>query len=127
MAAQSTLRHSEDPILALYHQYATLLKLRIKETSRLTKLLSTIALAFAIIGSGYGARRSWKQWKVEKETGRRILRGNSGLRGRDGSRTIYVPYKDSTSKVVIHPTKPTTFDAHRRLFLEPPRAAGLSK
>jgi ATP-binding cassette subfamily D (ALD) long-chain fatty acid import protein len=25
--------------------------------------------------------------------------------------------------VTIHPTKPTTFDAHRRLFLNPPRAA----
>ena len=37
-----------------------------------------------------------------------------------------MPYKHSTSKVVIHPTKPTTFDAHRRLFLNPPRAAGLS-
>lgn len=33
---------------------------------------------------------------------------------------IYVPYKDGTSRVTIRPTKSTTFDAHRRLFLEPP-------
>lgn len=32
---------------------------------------------------------------------------------------IYVPYKQTTAKVIIKPTKPTTFDAHRRLFLEP--------
>lgn len=37
-----------------------------------------------------------------------------------------MPYKDSTSKVTIHPTKPMTFDAHRRLFLNPPRASGLT-
>lgn len=63
---------------------------------------------------------------TEHAQGRRLLRRNSGLRGKDGSRIIYVPYKDNmTSKVTIHPTKPTTFDAHRRLFLNPPRAAGL--
>lgn len=45
---------------------------------------------------------------------------------KDGSRVIFVPYRDSTSKVTIHPTKPTTFDAHRRLFLNPPRAARLA-
>ena len=56
----------------------------------------------------------------------RLVRRNSLLRGKDGSRTIYVPYRDSTAKVTIHPTKTTTFDAHRRLFLQPPRAAGLS-
>jgi ATP-binding cassette subfamily D (ALD) long-chain fatty acid import protein len=39
---------------------------------------------------------------------------------------IFVPYKDSISKVTIHPTKPLTFDAHRRLFLNPPRASGLA-
>lgn len=44
---------------------------------------------------------------------------------KDGSRIIYVPYRSSTSKVTLYPTKPTTFDAHRRLFLNPPRAAGL--
>lgn len=37
-----------------------------------------------------------------------------------------MPYRNTTSSVTIHPTKATTFDAHRRLFLQPPRAAGLS-
>jgi len=54
------------------------------------------------------------------------FRRNSGLKNKDGSRVIFVPYKDSTSKVTIHPTKALTFDAHRRLFLNPPRASGLS-
>lgn len=54
-----------------------------------------------------------------------MLRRNSGLKNKDGSRTLVVPYRDSTSKVTIHPTKATTFDAHRRLFLNPPRASGL--
>jgi ATP-binding cassette subfamily D (ALD) long-chain fatty acid import protein len=126
MAAQSKLRnHSHDPIVILFRQYANLLKSRVKGASRTAKLLSTLILTISIISSGYGIQRWWKSEKAEKATGRRLLRRNSGLRGKDGSRTIYVPYKDTTSKVVIHPTKLTTFDAHRRLFLQPPRAAGL--
>ena len=126
MAAQSTLRHSEGPLFALYTRYASILRSRVRQTSRVTKLLSTLALIVSIIGTGYGGVTWWRQRRAEKETGRRLLRRNSGLRGKDGSRTIYVPYRDATSKVTIHPTKPTTFDAHRRLFLQPPRAAGLS-
>ena len=123
MAVQSTLREPHDPLLALYDHYVTLVKSRVKSASRLTKLLSTITLLFTIIGTGYGSRRWYKSRRAEKETGRRLLRRNSGLKNKDGSRTIYVPYRDSTSKVIINPTKPTTFDAHRRLFLQPPRAA----
>lgn len=41
--------------------------------------------------------------------------------GKGGERIIYVPKGNTTSKVIIHPTRPTTFDAHRRLFLTPPR------
>ena len=126
MAAQSTLRHHEDPIATLYHYYASIIRSRLKRTSRATKLLATLALTLSIVASGYGGRRWWKRRKAEQEHGHRLLRRNSGLRGKDGSRTIYVPYRDSTSKVTIHPTKPMTFDAHRRLFLNPPRAAGLS-
>ncbi|KAK3201771.1 hypothetical protein GRF29_164g622932 [Pseudopithomyces chartarum] len=126
MAAQSTLRKPHDPLQALYNHYASLVRTRVRDASKLTKLLSTITLALTIIGSGYGARRWYKKSRAEKETGRRLLRRNSGLRGKDGSRTIYVPNRDSTSKVVIHPTKPTTFDAHRRLFLQPPRAARMA-
>lgn len=126
MAAQSTLRQPHDPLLALYDHYATLLKSRVHGASKLTKLLSTITLLFTIIGAGYGGRRWFKNRRKERETGRRLLRRNSGLQNKDGSRTIYVPNRDSTSKVVIHPTKPTTFDAHRRLFLQPPRAARMA-
>ncbi|KAF1835723.1 hypothetical protein BDW02DRAFT_618399 [Decorospora gaudefroyi] len=126
MAAQSTLQQPHDPLLALYDHYATLLKSRVWGASKLTKLVSTITLLFTIIGAGYGGRRWYKSRRAEKETGRRLLRRNSGLRNKDGSRTIYVPYRDSTSKVVINPTKQTTFDAHRRLFLQPPRAARMA-
>lgn len=123
MAAQSTLREPHDPLHALYTRYATLLRSRVRGASKLTKLVSTITLLFTIIGASYGTRRWYARRKAEKETGRRLLRRNSGLKNKDGSRTIYVPNAHSTSKVVINPTKPTTFDAHRRLFLQPPRAA----
>ena len=126
MAAQSTLRQPHDPLLALYDHYATRLKSRVRSASKVTKLLTTITLLLTIIGAGYGGTRWYKSRRAEKETGRRLLRRNSGLKNKDGSRTIYVPYRDSTSKVVIHPTKQTTFDAHRRLFLQPPRAARMA-
>ncbi|KAI9725640.1 MAG: hypothetical protein M1828_002925 [Chrysothrix sp. TS-e1954] len=127
MAVQSTLRGHEDPVKALYQHYRDLFQARLRRTSRTTRLLATFFLVLTIIASGAGGRRWWQRWKREKEQGRRLVRRNSGLRGKDGSRTIYVPYRSSTSKVTIHPTKPTTFDAHRRLFLQPPRAAGLSE
>lgn len=44
-----------------------------------------------------------------------------------GTRLLYVPYKDGSAKVVINPTKKTTFDAHRRLFLEPPGGRGFKR
>jgi ATP-binding cassette subfamily D (ALD) long-chain fatty acid import protein len=123
MAAQSTLREAHDPLRALYDHYAALVRARVGRASKANKLLATIALLFSIVGAAYGGRRWYSKRKAEKETGRRLLRRNSGLKNKDGSRTIYVPYRDSTSKVTINPTKPTTFDAHRRLFLQPPRAA----
>jgi ATP-binding cassette, subfamily D (ALD), peroxisomal long-chain fatty acid import protein len=126
MANQSTLRHSEDPFLALYRRYAAIANERFKRTSRAGKLLAAVLFTTSLLGGYYGLRKWWKRRKSEKETGRRLLRRNSGLRGKDGSRTIYVPYRNSTAKVVIYPTRPTTFDAHRRLFLEPPREAGLA-
>ncbi|KAI9705924.1 MAG: hypothetical protein M1836_005330 [Candelina mexicana] len=126
MAIQSTLRQSEDPIIILYDHYADLLRSRLKRTSRTTRLIATLSLLATIIAGAYGGTRWWKTRREEKERGKTLLRRNSGLRGKDGSRTLYVPYRSTTSKVIIHPTKPTTFDAHRRLFLNPPRAAGLS-
>ncbi|TPX17157.1 uncharacterized protein E0L32_003275 [Thyridium curvatum] len=127
MAAQSTLRHSaaEEAIAAFIDKYSDLIRTRLRNTSRTTRLLATLALATSIILSAEGGRRWWKSRRDEKEQGRKLVRTNSWLHNKDGSRTIYVPYKDSTSKVVIHGTKPLTFDAHRRLFLNPPRVSGL--
>ncbi|KAL1952646.1 hypothetical protein VTO42DRAFT_4574 [Malbranchea cinnamomea] len=122
MAVQSTLRGAEDPLLVLYDRYRNLLKSRLQRASKFARLLATIALLFSIIGSGYGGYSWWQARSRERTQGRRLLRKNSGLRRKDGSRVIYVPTKSSlsssgTSRVVIHPTKSTTFDAHRRLFL----------
>lgn len=130
MAALSTLRDAKQvdllaALVALVTRYLRPFHARFKAHSRQVRLLGLISVALAIIASGTVTRRWWKQQMAEKEQGKRLLRRNSGLRLKDGSRVIYVPYKDSTSKVTIHPTKSTTFDAHRRLFLNPPRAARL--
>ncbi|GAW21245.1 hypothetical protein ANO14919_107630 [Xylariales sp. No.14919] len=127
MAVQSTLRHSasEDILVAFIDKYKNLVKDRFRKTSRRTKLLATLALALSIVLGAHGSRRWWKRRRQEREQGRKLVRTNSWLLGKDGSRTIYVPYKDGTSKVVIHRTKPLTFEAHRRLFLNPPKVSGL--
>ncbi|PGH12923.1 hypothetical protein AJ80_06528 [Polytolypa hystricis UAMH7299] len=130
MAAQSTLHPGEDPLLLLYRHYSKLLRSRLQRSSKTTKLIATITLLSSIIGSGYGGYSWWQSWSKERARGKRLLRRNSGIRGKDGSRILYVPSKSSvssssTSRVTIYPTKSTTFDAHRRLFLNPPRAAGL--
>jgi ATP-binding cassette subfamily D (ALD) long-chain fatty acid import protein len=122
MAVQSR----EDPLHILYTHYLNLLRSRIRRTSRAVRLAATVALLLSVITSTYGGYRWWLGRSKERAQGRQLLRKNSGLRGKDGSRIIYVPYRNSTAKVTIHPTKPTTFDAHRRLFLNPPRAARLS-
>ncbi|KAL8923847.1 MAG: hypothetical protein Q9208_004408 [Pyrenodesmia sp. 3 TL-2023] len=121
MAAQSTLRNAESSIRS------TVLRLlrKLNSQSKRIRLAATVALTLAIISSTYGGRQWLKRRSESKAQGRRLLRRNSGLRGKDGSRTIFVPYRNSTAKVVIYPTKPTSFDAHRRLFLNPPRAARL--
>ncbi|KAL9053807.1 MAG: hypothetical protein Q9162_004526 [Coniocarpon cinnabarinum] len=126
MAAQSTLRPQDDPLLQIYTRYLNLVRVRLRRTSHPTRLLGALILLTSVVSSSYGGFIWWKRRKAEKDRGKRLLRQNSGLRGKDGSRTIFVPHKDTSSRVTIHPTKPTTFDAHRRLFLQPPRAAGLS-
>ncbi|KAL0768131.1 hypothetical protein CaCOL14_009106 [Colletotrichum acutatum] len=127
MAEQSTLRQSaaEEALAAFFEKYTTLIRNRLRSTSRTTRLLGTLALAASIVLSAAGGRRWWRQRREEKEQGRKLVRTNSWLHNKDGSRTIYVPYKDGTSKVVIQTTKPLTFEAHRRLFLNPPRVSGL--
>ncbi|KAL8936295.1 MAG: hypothetical protein Q9216_005002, partial [Gyalolechia sp. 2 TL-2023] len=121
MAVQSTLRNAQ------YRLRLALLQLlrSFRAQSRGKQLAASVAFTLAIISSAYGGRNWLQRRSEDKAQGRRLLRRNSGLRGKDGSRTIFVPYRNSTAKVVIHPTKPTSFDAHRRLFLNPPRAARL--
>lgn len=127
MAVQSTLRHSGDPLLALLGPWARLFRSKFKHTSNATRLAATVAFTITILSGAYGGR-SWLRQRSQKKAQRqRLLRRNSGLRGKDGSRTIIVPYRSSTAEVKINPTKPTTFDAHRRLFLNPPRAARLGE
>ena len=126
MAVQSTLNSVAKPLDLFLKKYLQILRSRLRRTSRSTRLAATFCLLFSIISSSYGSYKWWIRRSKDKAQARTLLRRNSGLRGKDGSRVIFVPYRNSTSKVVIYPTKATTFDAHRRLFLNPPRAARLS-
>lgn len=127
MAAQSTLRHSVHPLLAVLVPWARLFRSKYKQTSKVTRIAATLALLITIISGAYGGR-IWRRQESRKKAQRQsLLRRNSGLRGKDGSRTIIVPYRSSTAEVKIYPTRPMTFDAHRRLFLNPPRAARLGE
>ncbi|EMC98642.1 hypothetical protein BAUCODRAFT_64839 [Baudoinia panamericana UAMH 10762] len=94
-------------------------------SKRTTQLLATLALSLTVAVGGYGGYRLYRRRRTERTLGKTLVRRNSGIRSKDGTRTIYVPYKDRTSKVVIHPTKDTTFDAHRRKFLQPSKATGM--
>ena len=125
MAVLSTLR-SDDPLVALYKRFGTVIRSRLYCTTKAIRLAATLALIVTIVSGAYGGRRWNRKRLATKARGQRLLRRNSGLRGKDGSRTIFVPYRSSTAQVTIYPTKPMTFDAHRRLFLNPPRAARLN-
>jgi ATP-binding cassette subfamily D (ALD) long-chain fatty acid import protein len=129
MAAQSTLLAAvaaPDALARLFDYWRARLRSRIfGRSSRTARLLATLALAATIVLGAGAARRSWVRSRQDRETGSKLVRTNSWLQHKDGSRTIYVPYRDGTAKVVIHGTKPLTFEAHRRLFLNPPRVSGL--
>ncbi|UNI23650.1 ATP-binding cassette long-chain fatty acid transporter pxa1 [Purpureocillium takamizusanense] len=127
MAAQSNLRKTaaEAAIAAFADKWKTFFKTRWRSTSRATRVLATLLLTLSIVAGAEGTRRRWKRQHDESEQGRKLVRTNSWLHNKDGSRTIYVPYKEGTSKVIINTTKPLTFEAHRRLFLNPPRVSGL--
>ena len=127
MAAQSTLRLQDDPLAAFITRYADLLRARLRRATKTTRLLATIVFLLGIIGSGYGGYNWFRESARDRAQSRRLLRRNSGIRGTDGSRTLFVPYRSSMiSKVKINPTKATTFDAHRRLFLNPPASTRIS-
>ncbi|GAB1729160.1 hypothetical protein NU195Hw_g6016t1 [Hortaea werneckii] len=133
MAAQSTLRLSPaDRFSSLFDHYYERLSKRLSRlerrsplSRRTTQLLATLALSLTIIAASYGGYNIYQRRRTEHDQGRRLVRRNSGLRGKDGERTIFVPYKSSTAKVTIRPTKQSTFDAHRRLFLRPPKQTGM--
>ncbi|KAK8148676.1 hypothetical protein MY1884_000138 [Beauveria asiatica] len=127
MAAQSTLRSTaaEQAIAAFFDKWTGAAKSRFRNSSRASRILATLALIASIIVGAEGTRRWWNKSYHENEQGRKLVRTNSWLHNKDGSRTIYVPYKHGTSKVIINTTKPLTFEAHRRLFLNPPRVSGL--
>lgn len=127
MAVQSTLRRTaaEEALASFIEKFTNSTRSKLRNTSRRTRIVATLILAASIILGAEGSRRWWKNRHHEREQGRKLVRTNSWLRNKDGTRTIYVPYKEGTSKVTINTTKPLTFDAHRRLFLNPPRVSGL--
>lgn len=124
---QSTLRHTaaEAALASFVNKWSNYIRTKLGKTSRTSRILATLALLTSIILGAEGGRRWWRKRRHESEQGRKLVRTNSWLHNKDGSRTIYVPYKQGTSKVVINRTKPLTFEAHRRLFLNPPRVSGL--
>lgn len=132
MAVQSTLNPGEkkDPLLILLRHYAALLRSKVRYSPRTTRAVAITAAVLSVLGGGYGGYNYWKGIVDERKRGGRLLRRNSGLRGKDGSRIIYVPRESSvsfskTSRVTIFPTKQTTFEAHRRLFLtDSPSSSG---
>ncbi|KAF2483421.1 putative ABC transporter [Neohortaea acidophila] len=135
MAAQSTLRHPQptDRFSRLFDRlYEKLItsvdswQHRSPRSKRTTRLIAALALTLTIITTSYGGYRYRRRKRKEREEGRTLVRMNSSKKLDDGTRVIYVPYKDGqTRRVTIHPTKATTFDAHRRLFLNPPVQTGM--
>ncbi|KIY02044.1 uncharacterized protein Z520_02182 [Fonsecaea multimorphosa CBS 102226] len=120
------VQSKEDPLMVLYNHYLNLFRSHVRRTPRSVKLAATAALVLSILSSSYGGFKWWQARSKEKAQGRTLVRKNSGLRGKGGERIIYVPKGDTTSKVIIHPIRSTTFDAHRRLFLTPPRVTRLT-
>ncbi|RMZ87364.1 hypothetical protein DV736_g5409, partial [Chaetothyriales sp. CBS 134916] len=119
--AKVAMHSKEDPLTVLYTHYVNLGRSGLRRTPTSVKYAATLALLLSIISSSYGSYRWWRARRKEKAIGRQLVRMNSGIRAKDGTRIIYVPKGDTTSRVIIHPVRATTFDAHRRLFLAPPR------
>ena len=112
MGECSTLKSTRYRINILVQRLRLVTSSRYWQSNKLASIVGTLVLLLTVITGGYGAKRWYFTYKDHKVRAHRLLRRNSGLRGRDGSRTIFVPYGQSVSaKVVIYPTKPTTFDA----------------
>jgi ATP-binding cassette subfamily D (ALD) long-chain fatty acid import protein len=128
MANQSTLREQPktDRFSQLFDQFYERFLARVQAlqnrsplSKQTNQIIATLALSLTIIAGGYGGYKVYTARQKEADLGKRLVRRNSGVKRKDGARTLYVPYKDKASRVTIHPTKTTTFDAHRRLFLQP--------
>ena len=133
MAAQSTLRaSSSERFSQLFDRFYDRLISSIDKwqhrnplSKRATRQIATIALLLTIIVGGYGGHRWRRRRRKDREEGKKLLKSNSSRKLKDGARIIYVQRKGLPSRVEIHPTKATTFDAHRRLFLSPPPQTGM--
>lgn len=84
--------------------------LRSKTRLSLALIIPLIALLTYIID----ARRS----REAKREFRMHHRRNSGILQTDGSKVLLVGNGDEVEKIRIYPTRPITFEAHRRLFLD---------
>lgn len=87
-------------------------------------------LLVSLLGLAYALKRSLASAKPRPDA---LRRRNSAVLLKDGwSKEIFIPYKNGHARVVISPTSPVTFQAHRRLFLDPVannpnKAAGVNK
>ena len=108
-------------------QYFNLVKAKFRRTSRAARLVAALILVLTLTGSSIGLKRWLARRARETLHRQKLLRRNSGLRSKDGARILVIPYRNGTAKVTIYGTKSTTFDAHRRLFLAPPKATGLDE
>ncbi|KAK5170885.1 ATP-binding cassette long-chain fatty acid transporter pxa1 [Saxophila tyrrhenica] len=122
MAAQSTLRPSKSERLfnTFYERLVNVVN-RWQQRNRLSKAtarrLVAIAFTLTIVVGGYGGYRWRRERRKSRDEGRQLMRLNSSKRLKDGDRVLYVDRKGQPSRVDIHPTKQSTFDAHKRLFL----------
>lgn len=127
MAVQSTLRLStSERFSRLFDAFYERLIHIINKWQRRSPLskdaaqrIAGTAFILIVLVSGYGGWRYRQRRRKERQEGQKLLRMNSSRKLKDGVRVIYVERKGAPSKVEIHPTKATSFQAHRRLFLNP--------
>ena len=86
-----------------------------------TRYETMIAIVLILCGSTYGGSNWLRRREKGQARAQELFCRNSRIRGSDGSRILFVPSRMGTAAVVIHSTKPTTFDAHKRLFINPSR------
>ncbi|CAN6611528.1 peroxisomal long-chain fatty acid import protein 2 [Trichomonascus vanleenenianus] len=87
---------------------------RVSKRTRIAVFVALLAAASA--GVAYKIDKN----RQEQKKGRELHRVSSAVTMSDGwSQEIFVPSKGRQSRVVIKPTKRVTFEAHRRLFLDP--------